>query len=76
MFWDQLLKSWQVNLPMIRSRFPHADERALVALHQGHQAFAALMARTHDLTLQEAREEVDDWLHVLRLSQFDETDAA
>ncbi len=76
MFWDQLLKSWQINLPMIRSRFPHADERALDALHQGHQSFAELMARTHDLTLREAREEVEDWLHILHISRCDRSDAA
>lgn len=76
MFWDQLIKSWQLNLSMIRSRFPHAGEDALHALHESHQKFADLMAQTHDLTLSEAREEVEDWLHLLRLSEGDHSDVA
>ncbi|WP_224823703.1 hypothetical protein [Cognatishimia sp. MH4019] len=61
---------------MIRSRFPHADERALDALHKGHHCFAELMARTHDLTVFEAREEVEDWLHILHISEFERSDVA
>lgn len=75
MFWDQLLKSWQISLPMIHSRFPHADETALDALQRGHRHFAKLMADAHDLTTEEAREEVEDWLHILHLS-FGNSDKA
>ena len=76
MFWDSMLKSWQISLPMIRLRFPHADERALDALAQGHSAFTDLMAATHDLTLEEAREEVEDWMHILHLTHEDTSDVA
>ena len=76
MFWDHLLKSWQISLPMVRSRFPHADEHSLDALQLGYHNLASLMAQTHDLTPREAVEEVEDWLHILHISEFDRSTAA
>ena len=76
MSWDQMLKYRQISLPMIHSRFPDADETALEALQRGSRHFAELMARTHDLTSEEAREVVEDWLHILHMSSGNNSDVA
>ncbi|CRL11296.1 hypothetical protein [Phaeobacter italicus] len=56
-------RSWFDRMPRIKQRFPHLETRQAPSLLDDKDKFVAYLARTHHLTLNEAREEVDDFLY-------------
>lgn len=53
---------WDRMYPRAKQRFPHLRSDKAPSLEQDRDGFVAYLARTHHLTLREAREEVDDFL--------------
>ena len=53
----------------IQSRFPNLEDSAMPFLKTDRQRFEAYLADRHDLTLTEAREELDDFLFVEQLAR-------
>lgn len=63
MAWKQLFENWAEALPKITALFPHVDAVALQRFRGNRSLFVAYLAATHELTLQEADDSVDDMLH-------------
>ncbi|GLO70523.1 hypothetical protein MACH17_20400 [Phaeobacter inhibens] len=55
--------SWFDRMPRLKQRFPHLQTRSAPSLFDDKDKFVAYLARTHHLTMTEAREEVDDFLY-------------
>ncbi|MGR3623079.1 hypothetical protein [Pseudophaeobacter sp.] len=53
---------WDRLYPRAKQRFPHLRSESVPSLAGDRDGFVAYLARTHHLTLREAREEVDDFL--------------
>ncbi|SIN91708.1 hypothetical protein [Vannielia litorea] len=62
MAWKQLFENWADALPKITALYPHVDAVALQRFRGNRSLFVAYLAATHDLTLREAEEGVDDML--------------
>lgn len=52
------------SLPRMQNRFPYLHPNLVPTLLQDREAFIAHLAKTHQLTLTEAQEEVDDFLFI------------
>lgn len=53
---------WDRIYPRAKQRFPHLKSDKVPSLERDRDGFVAYLAQTHNLTLREAREEVDDFL--------------
>jgi len=62
MAWKQLFENWAHALPRIVALYPHVDPVALQRFRGNRSLFVAYLAATHDLTLREAEEAVEDML--------------
>lgn len=69
MTWSDLTKDWAVWFKRIQTRFPHLDDSAMPFLKLDRDRFEAYLADTHNLTLREAREELEDFLYIESLAQ-------
>ncbi|SFT50449.1 hypothetical protein [Sedimentitalea nanhaiensis] len=69
------LAAWFTRL---QSRFPYLDDSAMPHATRGRARFEAYLAQTHNLSLTEAHEEVDDFLYIESLIREadDSTEAA
>lgn len=56
--------AWASSLPRIQNRFPYLQLNLVPSLLQDRDAFVAYLAKTHQLTLTEAQEEIEDFLFV------------
>ncbi|MDF1872673.1 hypothetical protein [Vannielia sp.] len=74
MAWKQLFENWAEALPRIVDLYPHVDPIALQRFRGNRSLFVAYIAATHELTLAEASDAVDDML--LRFGRQRETLAA
>ena len=52
------------SLPRMQTRFPYLQKKLVPSLLQDREAFIEHLAKTHQLTLTEAREEVEDFLFI------------
>ena len=52
----------------MRARFPHLDEGALSIFKRDRACFVAHLARTHNLSINEAREEIEDFFYIETLT--------
>ncbi|NIZ60848.1 hypothetical protein DL239_07665 [Sedimentitalea sp. CY04] len=52
------------SLPRMQNRFPYLQKKMVPSLLQDREAFIKHLATTHQLTLTEAREEVEDFLFI------------
>lgn len=52
------------SLPRMQNRFPYLQQELVPSLLQDREAFIKHLALTHQLTLTEAREEVEDFLFI------------
>lgn len=64
MTWSDLTRNWGDWFKRMQERFPHLDDSAMPFLKQDRGRFEAYLADTHDLTMDEAREELEDFLQV------------
>ncbi|TNF63694.1 MAG: hypothetical protein EP307_04645 [Rhodobacteraceae bacterium] len=69
MTWSDLTGNWGAWFARIKTRFPNLDDGAMPFLKQDRDRFEAYLAQTHDLTLEEAREEFEDFLYVESLAR-------
>ncbi|WP_443136559.1 hypothetical protein [Leisingera sp. ANG1] len=51
-------------MPRIKQRFPHLKASNAPSILDDRDRFVAYLARTHHLTMNEAKEEVDDFLYI------------
>lgn len=57
-------ETWRDCLPRVQTRFPYVRASRAPSLLDDREAFVKYLARTHHLTLNEAKEEVDDFLYI------------
>ena len=69
MTWSDLTSNWSDIRSRIMTRFPNLDDGAMPFAKTNRERFEAYLAGTHDLTLSEAREELDDFLFVEQLAR-------
>lgn len=55
---------WEAVYPRAKQRFPHLKRDTAPSLERDREAFVNYLADTHQLTLREAREEVNDFLFI------------
>lgn len=53
-----------ISLPRIQNRFPYLHPNLVPSLLKDRKAFVEHLAKTHQLTLTEAQEEVDDFFYI------------
>ncbi|NRB18599.1 MAG: hypothetical protein HRU33_13790 [Rhodobacteraceae bacterium] len=58
------IKVEAASLPRIQNRFPYLHPKLVPSLLHDREAFIEHLAKTHQLTLTEAREEVEDFLFI------------
>lgn len=60
--WTHVLDCWPHLLPQLKTDFQHLEMDALRRFRGDRSKMETYLAETHDLTVQEARETLDDWL--------------
>lgn len=69
MRWAEIASDWCMWSERIHHRFPHLDSEQMNLLYRDRKSFEAHLAATHNLSLIEAREEIDDFLYVETLAR-------
>ncbi len=69
MEWTRITRNWNQAAGRLRQRFPHVDDAALSDAPPQVDEVARHVADRHDLTLHEARREVEDLLFPVRLPE-------
>ncbi|AWI83546.1 hypothetical protein CEW88_07550 [Alloyangia pacifica] len=69
MNWQSITRNWGLTAERLPQRFPHLDSDELRARPRSREELTAEIARRHDLTLQEAERELDDWAFALGAAQ-------
>jgi hypothetical protein len=69
MSWHHITADWPSTKKRLRRRFPHLCEETLDSPPRDRGALTRHLATTHHLTLFEAREELDDFLHIESLAR-------
>lgn len=69
MTWHDLSANWSAVLERLRARFPRLDPAALGEPPRDSRVLTAHLAQAHDLTLEEAREELQDFMSVEDLAR-------
>ena len=69
MTWNDLASNWNAHMRALIQRFPDADADALTMAKHEPVEMTRVLARSHDLTEREAREEIEDWMHVQGLAR-------
>lgn len=64
MTWADMTCDWAVWYGKLQTRFPYLDDDAMPFAKVDRCGFEAYLAETHNLSLTEAREEIDDFLFV------------
>ena len=68
MTWFGSLHGLSAHLPKISARFPHAQDHIVHSMRDDWEALLTYLADRHDITRQEALEEMADWLFIERLN--------
>ena len=68
MIWSDLTADWAKWFKRIQKRFPNLDDSAMPFVKQDRSRFESYIAGTHNLSLREAHEELDDFLFVETLA--------
>ena len=69
MTWSDLIQDWGYLYRKLKTRFPNLDDGSMPFLKQDRGRFEAYVAETHNLTLEEARQELEDFLFVEALAR-------
>ena len=62
MKWRIVQENWPAFFEHIEERWPQVEEEDLIEIGGDRQAFTDYVARVHDLTPAEAREEIATWI--------------
>jgi len=69
MKWSDITNDWPSWAERIRDRFPYLEMGPMDRARHDRSAFEAYLARTHNLSLTEAREEIEDFLYIETLAR-------
>lgn len=69
MRWSDITADWSYWATIIRGHFPRLSLRHLEMAQSSRDAFEASLANLHDLTVTEAREEINDLIYVQTLAR-------
>lgn len=69
MDWTDLTRDWAASFARMKTRFPNLDDASMPFLKLDRARFEAHLAQTHQMTLNEAREELADFLFIESLAQ-------
>lgn len=69
MAWSKVTSHWNFNLQALARRFPYAASSDLKAANEEPIAISRVIAKTHDLTEPEAREELENFLDLQSLAR-------
>ena len=69
MTWSDLTADWAMWFQRMKTRFPNLDDSAMPFVKQDRGRFEAYLADTHNLSMTEAREEVEDFMYVEALTR-------
>ncbi len=74
MTWTELTADWGASFQRLKTRFPNLDDGSMPFLKLDRGRFEAYVAETHQLTIEEAKQEFEDFLYAESLAR--ETTAA
>lgn len=69
MKWSDITEEWSFWGTIIRNRFPQLSQTELKLPVEDRGVFEAQIARSHELSINEAREEIDDLIYVQTLAR-------
>lgn len=69
MAWNNLTANWGINLHALARWFPYASKENLAVFKEEPIAMTRVIAKTHDLTEPEAREELENFLVLQNLAR-------
>ncbi|MEL6643526.1 MAG: hypothetical protein AAFQ79_06295 [Pseudomonadota bacterium] len=67
--WAMVEARWGDVIGQIRERWPETATSQLQQINGHHGTFVAYLAQVHDLTMDEARDTVEEWLWTASLGQ-------
>ena len=62
MQWQTVERNWPAFLDRIEQRWPQTDQNELLNIDGDRSRFTQYLSKVHDLTRNEANEEIEDWL--------------
>ncbi len=60
--WADLTQDWSASYARAKKRFPNLLDKDMAAVKRDRKRFEAYLAERHHLTVNEAREELEDFL--------------
>lgn len=67
--WADLTQDWGTSYARAKRRFPNLRKQDMAPVPKDRQQFEAYLAERHHLTVNEAREELDDFLFTEALNR-------
>jgi len=67
--WVDLTQDWSASYARAKRRFPNLRDKDMAQMCQDRKQFEAYLAERHHLTVNEAREELDDFLFTEALNR-------
>lgn len=67
--WADLTQDWDASYARAKRRFPNLRDRDMAHVPQDRRQFEAYLAERHHLTVNEAREELEDFLFTEALNR-------
>ena len=62
MNWQTVAQNWPAFVESIEQRWPQTDETDLLDIDGDRRRFTSYLSKVHDLTRNEANEEIETWL--------------
>ena len=62
MNWQTVAQNWPAFFDRIEQRWPQTDESDLIDIDGDRRRFTSYLSKVHDLTRNEANEEIEAWL--------------
>ncbi len=62
--WNDLTQDWGASYARAKRRFPNLRDKDMALLPKDRKQFEAYLAERHQLTVNEAREELEDFLYI------------
>ncbi|WP_298934882.1 hypothetical protein [uncultured Ruegeria sp.] len=67
--WTDITKDWGATYERAKRRFPNLRDQDMMRVCKDRKRFEAYLAERHHLTVNEAHEEVEDFLFTERLNR-------
>lgn len=67
--WAELTQDWGASYARAKRRFPNLCDNEVAQIRKDRKQFEAYLAERHHLTVNEAREELDDFLFTESLNR-------